>query len=237
MSRKGKSLLFVSLTALAAFAGCSHGGPLDPLDNVGGSTMMPPPPGVTTDLSDCSETTKAPCKISLTDLSFTLGTCGHQGDTTLGKPWNNPNGDTKRVQFGVSESSTLKDCPSFERQSCEMTFSAVPALFKTMSAGKIKLTLSEKHKLSQYSMGSGATISALSIATATLRFGTQDVFTLTGSRTTSGGSLELAPVTAWLTPGADRSLGLRINTECGQVFSNNLQIYLSVEGIMAEMLP
>lgn len=237
MSRKGtSSLLLASLTAFGL--GCSQGGPLDPLDNVGGSNVTPMPPGVTTDLPECSETVKAPCKITFSDLSFSEdGSCGYKTDTTLGKTWNNPGGDLKRVQFGVDDSSTMQTCSTYERKSCAMTFSNVPSLFKSMQVGKIKLTISEKHKLFMTTLTSGTTVNGSAVATATLQLGGRDALTIAGTRTASGGGLDLSPVTAWIAAGADRTLGLRINTDCGQVFSNNLPIFWSVEGVIAEMLP
>lgn len=239
MSRKGtSSLLLVSLTALGLGAGCGLGGPLDPLDNVGGGTPTPPNPNVPTELSECSETVKAPCKITFGDLSFMEeASCGHKSDTTLAKTWNNPGGDTKRVQFGVDESSVMQTCNSYERKSCGMTFSAVPSLFKSMQASKIKLTLTEKHKLFMTTLTAGSTVTGSAVATATLQLGGKDALTIAGTRNSSGGGLELSQVTAWIVPGADRTIGLRINTDCGQVFSNNLPIFWSVEGMIAEMLP
>lgn len=239
MSRKGtSSLLLVSLTALGLGAGCGLGGPLDPLDNVGGTNPMPPPPGVTTELSECSETVKAPCKITFSDLSFTEeSSCGHKGDTVLVTTWNNPGGDKKRVQFGGSETSQLQTCSTYERKSCGMTLSAIPSLFKSMQATKIKLTLSEKHKLFMITQTSGTMVNGAAVATATVQLGGIDALTLAGTRNGAGGALELSTVTTWITPGADRTLGLRINTDCGQVFTGNLPIFWSVEGMIAEMLP
>ena len=71
----------------------------------------------------------------------------------------------------------------------------------------------------------------------TLRVGGKDVLTIAGTRVGSGGGLDLAPVSAWITPGTDRSISVRVTTDCGQVFSPNLPIHWSIEGMTAEMLP
>lgn len=241
MSRKGtSSLLLVSLTvfSLGLGLGCSQGGPLDPLDNVGGSNVTPMPPGVTTDLPDCSETGKAPCKLTISNLGFTEDAgCTHKNDMGAAISWNHPNGDTARVQFGASESTLMQACSTYEQKICDMTLNAVPSLFNTMQAGKIRLTFTEKHKLFLITQTSGTTVNGSAAATGTLRVGGKDVLTLAGTRTGNGGSLEAAQLTAWLEPGANRNIGLRVNTSCGQVFSPSLPIFWSVEGMIAEMLP
>jgi hypothetical protein len=142
------------------------------------------------------------------------------------------------VQFGASESSQMATCSAYERKVCDMTLNAVPPLFNTLQAGKIKLTFAEKHKLfSVVQVNGSMNVTGSAFATGTLRFGGKEVLTLAGTRTDSGGALDLASVTAWIVPGADRSISLRITTDCGQVFSNMLPIYWSIEGMIAEMLP
>lgn len=226
------------LVSLALTAGCNQGGAFDPLENLGANSSMPPATNVTTVLPDCSATTVAPCKIAFSDLSFTEDTgCGHKGDTALGMTWNNPNGDKAHLQFGASETSALSDCSNYEHKLCDATLSAVPALFNTVQAAKIRLTFTEKHKLANYVTAYMSKVNAVGVATGTLRVGGKDVLTLTGQRNDGSGSPELSPVTAWVTPGADRSIGLRIVTDCGQVFSPNLSSFWSVESVIAEMLP
>jgi hypothetical protein len=226
------------LVSLALTAGCNQGGTFDPLDNLGAGNGTPPPTGVTAVLPDCSATTAAPCKIAFTDLSFTEdGSCAYKSDTMLGKTWNNPNDDKAHLQFGASETSALSSCEEYAHKQCDMTLSAVPALFSTFSASKIRLTFSEKHKLFLKFLTSGTTVNGAAVATGVLHIGGQDVLTLAGQRNDGSGNPELSPVTAWVAPSADRSIGLRIVTDCGQVFSANLPIFWSVEGMVAEMLP